>query len=95
MGRGLTAVRPGRVGESGLLAVPPSGCRLESCNLSFGLILGTAGGSRGAEEDDAAASRRWSGLGAGETGWMGGIPVGVSPGLFIFSNLARNDDTGF
>jgi len=93
IGRGLTARRLGRVGESGLFVFAPSGCSAGRFSLSFGRIFGTAGASRGAATE--AASRRRSGFGAGETGRGVGEPVWTSPVLFIFSNLARSDDTGF
>jgi len=91
-GRGLTAGRQGRVGESGLL-VFAAACRLPRFSLSLGRILGTAGGSRTAGEP---VSLRRSGFGAGEMGLGGGGPgIGVSPDLFMFSNWARSDETGF
>lgn len=91
-GRGLTAGRMGRVGESGLLAFAAA-CRLPRFSLSLGRILGTAGSSRTAGEP---VSLRRSGFDAGEMGLGGGRPgVCVSPDLFMFSNWARSEDTGF
>lgn len=97
VGRGLAAGGPGRVGELGPLVLEPWGCNVEMFSLSLGLTLGTAGGSR--TRGELAASRKRSGLGAGDTALGGGGPVWVCVGversdLFRFSNLARSDDTG-
>lgn len=102
-GRGLRGARPCREGDSGPPLLAPSDCRPARCSLSLGLILGTKGGFWVVVDGGGwgAGSRRPSGFGAGDTArgaepeGGGGGPVGVSPGLVMFSNFARSDDTGF
>jgi len=93
MGRGLKGGAVLRFGELGPLTLPPAlgACKPVRFNLSFGLVLGTVGGSRDLE---GLASRIFSGFGAGEIALGGGLAC-ASPGLFMFSNLARREDTGF
>ena len=97
MGRGLKGGAVVRFGELGPLTLAPAlgACKPLRFTLSFGLVLGTVGGSRGLE---GLASRIFSGLGAGagESARGGGLGLAcASPGLFMFSNLARREDTGF
>lgn len=102
-GRGLRGARPCREGDSGPPLLAPSDCRPARCSLSLGLILGTKGGFWVVVDGGGwgAGSRRPSSFGAGDTAGGaepeggGGGPVGVSPGLVMFSNFARSDDTGF
>jgi len=100
-GRGLRGARPCREGDSGPPLLVPSDCRPVRCSLSLGLILGTEGGFCVVGGGGwGAGSRIASGFGAGDMARGaatagGGGPVGVSPGLVMFSNFARSDDTGF
>lgn len=101
-GRGLRGARPCREGDSGPPLLAPSDCSPARCSLSLGLILGTKGGLWVVGGGGwGAGSRRPSGFGAGDTARGaepeagGGGPVRVSPGLVMFSNFARSDDTGF
>jgi hypothetical protein len=100
-GLGLTVggARIGRLGDVKPLLVGGGTCKLGMLFFSFGLLRGTGGGSRemGGADAVAPASRSLSGFGEGETarGVGGAATVDASwVPLFMFSNLARSDDTG-
>jgi len=99
-GLGLMGGGSGLVGEPErlilLLLGPLPWFRDETVNLSLGLVFGIGGGSRAVVEGLGALCGS-SGFGAGESvrGGGGADEAGCeSFDLFMFSNLARSDDTG-
>ena len=91
LGLGDRTGGPDLAGELGPESAVPGNCRVARLGRSLGLVLGTGGGSLGVHP-----SHNLSGLGAGEMVRGGGGPVAAGPlVLFMFSNWARSEDTGF
>jgi hypothetical protein len=91
-GRGLSrgAGRTDLVGDRGPDSCEPCNCMEDIFGRSFGRVFGIGGGSL-----FDFASHDFSGFGAGDTARGGGVLLPVSVVLLMFSNRARNEDTGF
>lgn len=97
--RGLMGGGSERVGEVEGLVWAAGVLRLETFSLPLGRVGGTGGASR-VPEGLASRSRSRPGFGPGTGAGGAGeavreeVPVGASPFLFKFSNLAKSEDTG-